>query len=99
MYGVNKRSAIGGSPWDGPCSIVSRDSTYVELFGPAAIQEGRHPRNSRLSSRYDEREAARLDFEWTLADHLLRSGAAPAADRSCDSKGAGVSGMVERGGS
>src|SRR3546814_93922 len=75
MYGVNKRSAIGGSPWDGPCSIVSRDSTYDELFGPAAIQEGCHPSNSRVSSRYDEREAARLDFEWTLGDHLLRFGA------------------------
>src|SRR3546814_1674752 len=46
MYGVNKRSAIGGSPWDGPCSIVSRDSTYDELFGPAAIQEGCPPSNS-----------------------------------------------------
>ncbi|HEY9541069.1 MAG TPA: TonB-dependent receptor [Luteimonas sp.] len=75
MYGVNKRSAIGGSPWDGPCSIVSRDSTYDELFGPAAIQEGCHPSNSSVSSRYDEREAARLDFEWTLGDHLLRFGA------------------------
>src|SRR3546814_969690 len=75
MYGVNKRSAIGGSPWDGPCSIVSRGSTYDELFGPAAIQEGCHPSNSSVSSRYDEREAARLDFEWTLGDHLLRFGA------------------------
>src|SRR3546814_14889686 len=75
MYGVNKRSAIGGSPWDGPCSIVSRDSTYDELFGPAAIQEGCHPSNSSVSSRYDEREAARLDFEWTLGDHRLRFGA------------------------
>src|SRR5690606_4329389 len=74
MYGVNKRSALGGSPWDGPCSIVSRDSTYDELFGPPTIQEGCHPSNSSVSSRYDKREAARLDFEWTLGDHLLRFG-------------------------
>src|SRR3546814_19549969 len=75
MYGVNKRSAIGGSPWDGPCSIVSSDSTYDELFGPAAIQEGHHPSNRGVSSRYDDREAARLDFEWKLGDLLLRCGA------------------------
>ncbi|WP_344760371.1 TonB-dependent receptor [Luteimonas lutimaris] len=75
MYGVNKRSATGGSPWDGDCSIVSRDSTYDEIFGPSTIQEGCHPSNASVSTRYDKREAARLDFEWTLGDHLLRFGA------------------------
>ncbi|TYT24805.1 TonB-dependent receptor [Luteimonas viscosa] len=74
MYGINERSATGGSPWDGDCSIVGRASTYTELFGPATMQEGCHPSNSSINSRFDEREAARLDFEWTLGDHLLRFG-------------------------
>jgi hypothetical protein len=74
MYGVNKRSATGGSPWDDGCSIVGRDSSYTEMFGEATEQEGCHPTNSSVSSRFDKREAARLDFEWTLGDHLLRFG-------------------------
>lgn len=74
MYGINERSATGGSPWDADCSIVGRASTYTELFGPATMQEGCHPSNVSISSRFDEREAVRLDFEWTLGDHLLRFG-------------------------
>ena len=75
MYGVNKRSATSGSPpWDGYCSKVFRSGTYTQLFGPATVQEGCHPTNNSISSRYDKREAARLDFEWTLGDHLLRFG-------------------------
>ena len=75
MYGENERSATGGSPWDAGCSIVSRDSEYTRLFGPATQPEGCHPTNSSVSSRVDTRESARLDFEWTLGDHLLRFGA------------------------
>jgi len=75
MYGVNERRAIAGSPSDVDCSIVDRDSTYDELFGPATMQEGCHPSNSSISNRFDKREAARLDFEWTLGDHLVRFGA------------------------
>ena len=74
MYGVNKRSLTGGSPWDAGCSKVYRDSTYTSLFGRATTREGCHPSNNSISSRYDKREAARLDFEWTLGDHLLRFG-------------------------
>ena len=75
MYGVNKRSALGSSPSDPTCSIVSRDSSYTEMFGEATEQEGCHPTNSSINNRYDKREAARLDFEWTLGDHLVRFGA------------------------
>ncbi|MEO6103625.1 MAG: TonB-dependent receptor, partial [Pseudoxanthomonas sp.] len=75
MYGVNKRSATSGSPWDADCSIVTRSGSYTSAFGPATIAEGCHPTNTSISSRYDKREAARLDFEWTLGDHLLRFGA------------------------
>ena len=74
MYGVNKRSATAGSPSDASCSIVSRNSSYTTVFGPRTQQEGCHPSNSSISNRFDEREAARVDFEWTLGDHLLRFG-------------------------
>src|SRR5690554_4909829 len=67
MFGVNERSASGGSPWDGDCSIVTE-------AGVARTDQGCHPTNSSISSRFDKREAARLDFEWTLGDHLLRFG-------------------------
>ena len=74
MYGVNERSDTGGSPWDADCSIVTRTGGYTAAFGPATQQEGCHPTNGSVSSRFDEREAARVDFEWTLGDHLLRFG-------------------------
>jgi len=74
MYGVNKRSATDSSPWDADCSIVTRSSGYTKAFGPATTQEGCHPTNSSISSRHDQRKAARLDFEWTLSNHLLRFG-------------------------
>ena len=75
MYGVNERSSLDGSPSDAACSIVSRSSNYTKAFGPITTDEGCHPTNSSVNSRYDKREAARLDFEWTLGDHLLRFGA------------------------
>ena len=75
MYGVNKRSATSGSPWDADCSIVTRSGSYTAAFGPATAQEGCHPTNSSISSRFDKRKAMRLDFEWTpLDNHLLRFG-------------------------
>ncbi len=74
MHGVNKRSTLSGTPLDGDCSIVTRSSTYTKKFGPATTAEGCHPSNSSISSRYDKRTASRLDFEWTLGDHLLRFG-------------------------
>jgi hypothetical protein len=74
MYGVNKRSATVGSPWDADCSKVYRDSSYTALFGERTEQEGCHPTNDSISDRYDKRKQTRLDFEWTLGDHLLRFG-------------------------
>lgn len=74
MYGVNERSATAGSPSDAECSIVGRNATYTTVFGPRTRQEGCHPSNGSVSNRYDERQAARLDFEWTLGNHLLRFG-------------------------
>jgi hypothetical protein len=74
MYGVNKRSSLSGSDWDAGCSIVSIAGSYETDFGdPGDV--GCHPSNTRVNSRYDKREASRLDFEWTLGNHLLRFGA------------------------
>ena len=75
MYGVNKRSSNGFSQWDPYCSILDRDGSYTAIFGPATTREGCAPSTSGISYRDDKREAARLDFEWTLGDHLLRFGA------------------------
>ncbi len=75
MYGVNERSSTGGSPWDASCSTVTRGTGYSKLFGERTTQEGCHPTNSRINSRFDKREATRVDFEWTLGDHLVRFGA------------------------
>src|SRR5690606_18433564 len=75
MYGVNKRSVTGGSPWDEGCSRVSFDTTYTKLLGEPTGKEGCHPTNGSISSRFDEREGSRIDFEWTLGDHLIRFGA------------------------
>lgn len=73
MYGINKRSSLNGSAWDAGCSTVTY-ATYKSHFGdPGHV--GCHPSNSRVNSRYDKREAARIDFEWTLGNHLLRFGA------------------------
>jgi hypothetical protein len=74
LYGVNKRSAANSSNQDPDCSIVVRDSTYTALFGDETTPEGCHPTDGGINARLDKREAARLDFEWTLGDHLLRFG-------------------------
>ena len=75
MYGVNKRSSNSFSQWDPYCSILDRDGTYDAIFGEKTAREGCAPSTDGVNSRDDKREAARLDFEWTLGDHLLRFGA------------------------
>jgi outer membrane receptor for ferrienterochelin and colicin len=70
MYGVNERSALGGSVRDDECSQIFLSQYSGSLPGDV----GCHPTNRRVSNRFDEREATRLDFEWTLGDHLLRFG-------------------------
>ncbi|RYZ73451.1 MAG: TonB-dependent receptor [Lysobacteraceae bacterium] len=74
MYGVNERSAANSSAQDGDCSIVTRSGNYTARFGAETTPEGCHPTDVSNNSRFDKREAARLDFEWTLGDHLLRFG-------------------------
>ena len=74
MYGVNERSASNSSAQDADCSIVTRSGSYTGRFGPETTPEGCHPTDISNNTRQDKREAARLDFEWTLGDHLLRFG-------------------------
>ena len=74
MYGENERStSSNGGPWDAHCSIVSLSGTYLQ-FEERMGDEGCSPTNTSVNSRIDTRKAARLDFEWTLGDHLLRFG-------------------------
>ena len=74
MYGVNERSASNSSNQDGDCSIVTRAGNYTSKFGAETTPEGCHPVDVSIGSREDRREAARLDFEWTLGNHQLRFG-------------------------
>ena len=76
MYGVNERSSANSSNQDGDCSIVTRSGSYTSRFGPESedFPEGCHPTDTGVGDREDRREVARLDFEWTLGNHLLRFG-------------------------
>ena len=74
MYGINKRSSTGFNDTDDRCNWVSLASSYISKFGRPATPVGCHADNTSISSRFDEREVARLDFEWALGRHLLRFG-------------------------
>ncbi|GGD51426.1 TonB-dependent receptor [Pseudoxanthomonas indica] len=75
LYGVNKRSALQGTPLDGECNIVTTSGDFDSHFGEPDLATGCHPTDSSVSNRYDKREASRVDFEWSLGNHLLRFGA------------------------
>ena len=75
MYGLNRSQSLARSTADDLCDRItfnsaSYNSTYNALGRPAL---GCHPGGS-VVNHHDEREVARLDFEWTLGDHLLRFG-------------------------
>ncbi len=74
MYGVNERSAITGSPLDDQCSVFTRSSEYNAIHGVPTLPVGCHPTGNSKTSRFDTRDAARLDFEWTLGTHQIRFG-------------------------
>lgn len=75
MYGINRSSSYVRSPADLQCDWItynnaSYGNAYRALGSPVL---GCHP-GSNVVSHEDERKAKRLDFEWTLGDHLLRFG-------------------------
>lgn len=75
MYGINRSSSFNHSPADALCDRVVYDNltygpTYRAMGSPFL---GCHPGGSVISHE-DERKVKRLDFEWSLGDHLLRFG-------------------------
>lgn len=75
MYGINRSSSFVRSPFDGPCAQVTIDASYRTAYNALGLPApGCHPNLNSIVSQEDEREAARLDFEWTLGDHQLRFG-------------------------
>lgn len=76
MYGINQSQALVFSPADGPCSQVIIHNSYsdqYEAMGSPPVSC--HPSTgTSVVDHHDEREVGRLDFEWSLGDHLLRFG-------------------------
>ncbi|MEO5560751.1 MAG: TonB-dependent receptor [Dokdonella sp.] len=67
LYGENKRDFSAKGTNDIECARV-RDLRAVGDGDIGCTQ------TRSVSSRLDDRKAARMDFEWKLADHLLRFG-------------------------
>lgn len=75
MYGINNRSSFVRSALDEQCSRVTAGSSYSTIYASMGRPVlGCHPTGNSVINRDDEREATRLDFEWSLGDHLLRFG-------------------------
>ena len=75
MYGINRSTSFTLSPADSLCDWItynaaSYGAAYAALGQPRL---GCHP-GSNVVSHEDERKVKRLDFEWTLGDHMLRFG-------------------------
>ena len=67
LYGENERQFSRLSQNDIDCSRIR------DLRGPSAIDVG-CTSSANIITRTDNREAARLDFEWALGSHQLRFG-------------------------
>ena len=66
MYGGNERERVQSSLNDVDCARVRDRRSGGGDVGCTS--------SGLISNGLDEREAARLDFEWSLGDHLLRFG-------------------------
>lgn len=67
MYGENERNASVNSLNDANCNLIQDRREGSDFIGCTS--------NTAVIARVDNREATRLDFEWTLGDHLFRFGA------------------------
>ncbi|HLU06625.1 MAG TPA: TonB-dependent receptor [Woeseiaceae bacterium] len=67
MYGENDRSSAGYSPNDIEC-------TRIRDFRDVGTGDLGCTTTTSVTQRDDNREQARLDFQWTLGDHRLRFG-------------------------
>jgi outer membrane receptor protein involved in Fe transport len=74
MYGENQRDNFSRSTLDEACNPVSLDGSYVGAAALAGQKLGCHPTGTSVVAQANTREIGRLDFEWTLGDHLLRFG-------------------------
>lgn len=75
MYGINQTRNFSFSPADTLCDQIFYASSYGDRYaamGSPAL--GCHPGSGSVVTHEDEREVGRLDFEWTLGNHLLRFG-------------------------
>lgn len=75
MYGLNRSQSKSVSPADAPCDWVTyNNASYGAVYRALPLQTlGCHPGASVINHE-DERKVGRLDFEWTLGDHMLRFG-------------------------
>lgn len=69
MHGSNQRDSISASPADADCNFVSAGAGVPDPGVPLGCTN-----NLSIYDRQDERKQTRADFEWSLADHLLRFG-------------------------
>ncbi|GGK07743.1 TonB-dependent receptor [Luteimonas terricola] len=75
MYGINQSQSFSFSPADGPCEQIFFDASYRDVYESMGEPPlGCHPTSAMIVAHEDEREVARLDFEWTLGNHQLRFG-------------------------
>ena len=76
MYGTNRSKSVVTSPSDEQCAQVIINSSYNAIYtGMGRPPVSCHPSASAsVVDHHDEREVARLDFEWSLGNHLLRFG-------------------------
>ena len=76
MWGANRSQSVVYSPADQECAQVIINSSYNAVYNSMGRPPvSCHPSTSAsVVDHHDEREVGRLDFEWTLGDHLLRFG-------------------------
>jgi hypothetical protein len=74
LYGKNQRKASAVSLNDLDCNRVVYEHVSDEDPDETEVDEVGCTSVSNVSARTDDRKAARLDFEWRLADHQLRFG-------------------------
>ena len=66
MYGETERNSSDSSLNDANCELLQDRRVSSAFLGCTS--------NTAIIDRSDQREQARLDFEWSLGDHLLRFG-------------------------
>ncbi|MBV2209821.1 MAG: TonB-dependent receptor [Thermomonas sp.] len=74
MYGENDRNAYTHSLLDDACNSISVDASYAGAAALVGKTVGCHPTGSSVTKMNNTRKIGRMDFEWSLGNHLLRFG-------------------------